>query len=120
MENFRPQAKWSSSTPKSKVVNVHFYIACTYIFAFLVLATSFFGGQKAGAMTPLTIAAPFLVLALAFAHYQTSKAVDRERGWALTVSEVLALPLFFAFPVGTIFSLYLISNLRALRKQAKA
>ena len=43
-----------------------------------------------------------IVIAWAFAHYKTSDAVETGKKWASTASYILAIPLLFGFPIGTI------------------
>ncbi len=118
MENFRPQDNWTTSAATSKVVNIHMYIAGAYFLGFIVFGGAALAGSKTSS-SAFEVAFPWLILMMSVMHYQTSKAVDKERRWALNVSEILALPLFFGFPIGTALCFYLLKNLRVLRKQSK-
>jgi hypothetical protein len=94
--------------PSGRVAGTHKFASYLYaVFAVLSVLALWLSNERLTLSSFSTLA---LCVVLAASHVVLRSASDRQLEWARPVSALLAFPLFFATPIGSILSFILISN----------
>lgn len=100
---------WRGPHPSARVAGTHKIVGVIYlVFAVMFTLAMMFGRQGGLEVGMVVAAVAFFVFAAI--HLGLSRGATRNLKWVRGVSIVAALPLLFAFPIGTFLGVVIIIN----------
>ena len=100
---------WSGPHPSGRVAGAHKVVGVLYLILALMFTLGLVFGRR-GALDVGMAVGTVAIFAFGMSHLLLSRAAMRTRTWARGPSILVALPLLFAFPIGTFFAVVIIIN----------